>query len=389
MFDNEPIQIPPQAPAPQPQMPPQEVHTMPERFLDAGMPSAGGTMPGAGKTGGSGFTKKLIIAGVSVVVVGALGAGAWYYFTKMANNNTNNENIAVVNTNTNRNANTNANQNVNALLNANVNLNLNANSNANLNSNLNTNGTTNQNLNSNLNTNANANGNSNSNTNASVTTTGSPLPSSTDTDSDGLTDVEEQVYSTNANNPDTDADGFIDGMRQLATGSYEGEIYNGYCPTKTGSVRLDDATCSDMKTYTNTTFNYAMWVPKNWLVQPTSSDQKTVIITPDIATSEFFQVTVLDNPTQLTAKNYYLSLNPGVDPTMIKDATTNGLDGVISLDQTTVYLVKGTKIYVVTYNTDSLVKINFKTTFSAMYRSFHLVAATTTNTNTNTLNTNR
>ena len=353
MFDNEPARMPAPIPTPQPQMPPQEVHTMPERFLDAG-PTGGAPAAGGGK-GTSGLGKKLIIAGICVVVVGALGAGAWYYFTKMASTN-DNENIVVTNTNKTN-------------LNANSNLNSNANANTNLNANL----------------------NANANINASVTTTGTPLPSSTDSDSDGFTDIEEQVYATNANNPDTDGDGFIDGMRMLANGSYEGEAYNGYCPTKIGSVRLDDAACAAVRTYTNTTFNYALWVPKNWLVQPTATDEKTVIITPDIATSEFFQISVLDNPSQLTAKNYYLSLNPGVDPTAIKDATTNGLDGVMSLDQSTVYLVKGTKIYILTYNTDSLTKVNFRSTFSIMYRNFRLVAPSMTNTNTttSTLNTSQ
>jgi len=385
MFDNEPVKMPPPNPMPQPPMPPQDIHTMPERFLDAGGPTSGAPASAGGK-GSSGIGKKLIIAGVSVVVVGALGAGAWYYFTKMSNSNTENGNITVVNTNR-TNTNANSNTNLNSNLNSNVNSNLNTNSLPNTNVNTNLNQNSNTNLNSNLNSNVNSN--LNTNTNSSTVTTGTPLSSSTDSDSDGFTDIEEQVYATNANNPDTDGDGFIDGMRKLANGSYEGEVYNGYCPTKIGSVRLDDTTCAAVRTYSNTTFNYAMWVPKNWLVQPTATDEKTVIITPDIATSEFFQISVLDNPTQLTAKNYYLSLNPGVDPTAIKDATTNGLDGVLSLDQSTVYLMKGTKMYIITYNTDSLTKVNFRSTFTMMYRSFRLVAATTTNTNTSTVNTNQ
>lgn len=370
MFENQPQMPQQQMPEAQPPAPQQDFHTMPERFLDTGGAPGGGEAGGAPR--GSGSTgKKILIAAVSAVVLGGLGAGAWYYFTKMSNKNEANEN-AVVNVN----ANTNSIYNLNANTNTNLNENLNANTNINLNLN------TNLNLNENLNLNTNLNANTNANTNTSITT-GTPLPVSTDTDTDGLTDIEEQVFGTNANTQDSDSDGFIDGMRLLANGKYEGEAYNGYCPTKAGSVRLDDPTCSVVRTYTNTSFGYALWVPKNWLTQATSTDEKMVIVTPDSATSEFFQVNVLDNPSQLTAKNYYLSLNPGVDPTKIVDVTMSGLDGVISLDESTVYFVKGTKIYIISYNTDALTKVNFKLMFMIMYRSFHLTAASTTNTNIN------
>lgn len=363
MFENEQNQVPPtpQTPPMAPMPSANDIHTMPERFLDSGS-AMGGNPTGGAPAGGRG-KRMIMIVGISVVVLGGLGAGAWYYFTKLANSNTNttlNTNQANVNRNANTNANANANVNTNLNTNLNVNTNLNANANLNVNTNLNT--------------------NSNSNTN-SATTTGNPLPSTTDTDNDGFTDTEEQVYGTTTTNNDTDGDGFIDGYRLLANGKAEGESYNGYCPTKKGSVKLDDATCGIMRTYTNSTFSYALWVPKNWLAQPTNVDDKTVIITPDFATTEFFQVSVLDNPTQLSAKNYYLNLNPGVDPSKIKDATVNGLDGVLSLDESTVYFVKGTKTYVVTYNTDSLNALNLRTTFTIVQRSFHLVSGTTTNTN--------
>ncbi|MBI4426801.1 MAG: hypothetical protein HY567_04445 [Candidatus Kerfeldbacteria bacterium] len=332
---------------------------MPERFMDAGG-GGGPTTPAPGGSRG----KKILIAAISAVVLGGLGAGAWYYFTRLSS-------TTVANGNSTTYANVNRNVNLNRNLNANLNTNANANANVNANANLN----------------INVNANANTNTNTNTSTTGSPLPTATDTDSDGLTDIEEAVYSTQANSNDTDGDGFIDGLRTLANGKIEGEVYFGFCPTKTGSVQLDDEACGLMRTYTNTTFNYALWVPKNWLAQPTSTDQKTVIVTPDIATTEFFQVSILDNPTQVTAKNYYVSLNPGIDPSKLKDATVNGLDGVLSLDESTVYFVKGTKIYIVSYNTNALNKANLRTTFTALYRSFHLVAPTATNTNTN-VNTN-
>lgn len=363
MFDNEPTQMPPQQPPMQMPAAANDIHTMPERFLDSAPSSPGGQ--GGGPVPGGRSKRLLLIIGISIAVVGVLGAGAWYYFTKMANKN---ENTNTVPVNLNR---SNANRNLN------VNTNVNTNANANVNSNANSN------LNANTNANLNANKNANTNTNTNASTTGSPVPSSADADNDGLTDTEELVYGTTATNNDTDGDGFIDGYRLLANGKTEGESYSGYCPLKQGSVRLDDPTCAIMRTYSNSTYSYAIWVPKNWLAQPTAADEKTVIMTPDFATTEFFQVSVMENPTQLSAKNYYLNLNPGVDPTRIKDATVNGLDGVLSLDESTVYFVKGTKTYVITYNTDSLNTVNLRTTFKIVERSFHLIPISTTNTNTN------
>ncbi len=50
-----------------------------------------------------------------------------------------------------------------------------------------------------------------------------------DSDNDGLTDVMEDVYGTDKNNPDTDGDGYLDGD----------EIENGYDPLLSGSAKLD------------------------------------------------------------------------------------------------------------------------------------------------------
>ncbi|MDP3964664.1 MAG: hypothetical protein Q8Q20_03355 [bacterium] len=49
---------------------------------------------------------------------------------------------------------------------------------------------------------------------------------SLDTDGDGLTDLMEEVYGTDVNNPDSDADGFLDGE----------EVENGYSPVGEGKL---------------------------------------------------------------------------------------------------------------------------------------------------------
>jgi hypothetical protein len=55
------------------------------------------------------------------------------------------------------------------------------------------------------------------------------LDSDSDSDNDGLTDVMEEIYGTDKNNPDTDGDGYLDGD----------EVENGYDPLVSGSAKLD------------------------------------------------------------------------------------------------------------------------------------------------------
>lgn len=368
MFENQQPAMPNQA-APAPAAPAGDMHTMPERFLETAMSGAGGGTPG-----GRGGKKTLVVIVVVIVVLGLLGGGAWYYFTRLANRTNQNTNTV---SNTNGTPNVNGNRNVNGNVNGTLNTNVSSNANANGN----VNAATNSNVNANANGNVNAN--ANTNTNTRVSTTGTPLPMSADADKDGVTDVEEAVFGTKANAEDSDGDGFVDGIRTLSNGKIEGEIYNGYCPTKAGSVRLDGADCGVMRTYTNATYNYAVTLPKGWVSQATTSDDKVVIVTPDVATTEFFRIEVIDNPTQLTAKSHYLNLNPGVDGSKLKDAAVNGLDGVLSLDESVAYLVKGTKIYEISYNAANQNQVNLRTSFMVLYRNFRLVTPTSTNANTN------
>lgn len=56
-----------------------------------------------------------------------------------------------------------------------------------------------------------------------------------DTDNDGLTDMEEIIYGTNKDNPDTDGDGHLDGA----------EVENGYNPAGAGKLDSDNDGLSD------------------------------------------------------------------------------------------------------------------------------------------------
>ncbi len=58
-----------------------------------------------------------------------------------------------------------------------------------------------------------------------------------DTDGDGLVDIQEQGFKTNINNPDSDGDGFVDGL----------EIRNGFDPLSKDAKRLSKSIVVNLK----------------------------------------------------------------------------------------------------------------------------------------------
>ncbi|USN53263.1 MAG: hypothetical protein H6760_03765 [Candidatus Nomurabacteria bacterium] len=343
---------------------------MPDRFLD---PEA--------KKGRPGKPNRMlwIVIMVTLLLGGGAAAAVYFLVQSPADDNANTVNAAnfqlnLNTSNTNTSANSNASQNTN---NANV-TNGNENGNTNTVSNQNTNTVSNQNTNSvvtNQNTNTSTNTNSaNTNTTTNTNTTGTrtePLPSTLDSDDDGLTDVEEQLYGTEATQPDTDGDGFIDGKRVNSASEIVGEVYLGYNPRGIG--RLD--TTGLVRSFTNTSFNYTMLYPTQWVASATDQNSRTVQFLPTNPTGETIQVIVEDNPTKLSARNYYLSLNTGVSSSDLEDVVVNGLEGVKSPTGEDVYLGKADKIYVIHYAVSQLTALNFQTTFDMMYQSFRLTSS--------------
>jgi len=248
--------------------------------------------------------------------------------------------------------------------------------------NLNGNSNTNVNNNANINSSANLNNNINSSTNTNTSTT--PLSSTNDDDGDGLTDVEESLWNTGVNTPDTDGDGYIDGKNTLSSGDIVGELYLGYDPTvKDKKLSASDNT----EQYTNDTYRWSMLYPSKWTATQMSATtgEKNIMFSPNISTVEYIQVTVEENTSRLSAKNWYLSLNPNINANQLEEIVINGLSGILTPDKTAVYLGKEDKIYLINYNVGNLSEVNYQTTFEMMYQSFKLISSSTSsNQNTNT-----
>lgn len=185
------------------------------------------------------------------------------------------------------------------------------------------------------------------------------LPSAPDQDQDGLTAEEERVYSTDSTKPDTDADGYVDGL----------EVVNLYNPAGFAPVKIEDSGLVEI--YTNPTFNYSIFYPKVWIVRALDETNREVLFTS--ATGEFVQVIVEDNLEHLSPLDWYLAKTPGVTAAEVKTVVTkSGLQGIQSQDELTVYFSYGDYIFAVAYNVGTRTELNFKTVFEMMVKSFKL-----------------
>ncbi|MBI5037759.1 MAG: hypothetical protein HZC01_03610 [Candidatus Kerfeldbacteria bacterium] len=328
---------------PAPQTRTARIYTMPEKFYVE-----------EGKRNAQRSPLRMILVFVLVLIV--LGGGGFLVYQQMqkpdGTEQTNNSLIGVINTNT-------------AVNNTNTSTNATLNSNTILNTNRLTNGFVNVNS---VQTNSVF-----TNTNSAVNTNTSTVLDSEDSDSDSLTNVEEALYGTSLSVADTDGDSFADGQ----------EVLNGYDPNA-ATARLSSN--SGVQVHSNSTDGYSLWYPRSWAVANDPQNTRGKLFS---TSGEFISVSVQDNPAQLSARDWYLTKAPGVNPSSISSVTNwdRTLTGVKSVDGMTVYFTRGTFAYVVSYNTNILSQANFRTTFAMMYQSLTILS-TPTNTNKATTNSN-
>lgn len=182
--------------------------------------------------------------------------------------------------------------------------------------------------------------------------------SSQDYDGDGLTDVEEETYSTQVDKPDTDQDGYLDGN----------ELGSLYSPIKP-KQKLE--TSGLVKKYANSKFGYMIFYPAVWNQEELDSNGETVMFTSE--TTEFIEVIVQENLTGINnIRAWYLGQIQGTDPSKISNIMVGNLVGVRSSDKMNIYFMKDNLIYTLSYNINLKETANFMKTFEMMVKSFKL-----------------
>jgi hypothetical protein len=114
-------------------------------------------------------------------------------------------------------------------------------------------------------------------------------PGGLDSDSDGLTDLEEPLYGTDARTPDADGDGFLDGN----------EVFHLYNPAARSGVRLLD---SGLVKQFDAPAGWLILVPTNWIAGLDIPDGSQATVT--TGHGESIVLGIQDNPTGASLQDW-------------------------------------------------------------------------------------
>ncbi|MFA6424240.1 MAG: hypothetical protein WCV83_02910 [Candidatus Magasanikbacteria bacterium] len=183
------------------------------------------------------------------------------------------------------------------------------------------------------------------------------LGSNLDTDSDDITDIAEELYSTDPAVSDTDGDKFPDGH----------EIYYLYNPAGKEPMKLIDSGLVDL--YTNPIFLYKLYYPKTWAVGNVDTSYKDILFS--TITGENIEVKVMDvNPGE-TFDSWFANNAMGEQladylpfDSVFKET------GFVRKDNLVYFFPKGNQVFVVLYHTTDSNVTNYQIVIKMMARSF-------------------
>lgn len=181
----------------------------------------------------------------------------------------------------------------------------------------------------------------------------------TDSDSDGLTDIEETLYGTSPQLPDSDADGFLDGN----------EVFNRYNPNGLAPGSLFESGL--VMLFDDPAFSYTIFYPTIWNMRAVGGPAEQVVFT--AATSEVVQVIKHDKDSETTIMEWFLTQDGAASADDLLEFTTKeGLTGAMSPNRLTAYVDAGSFVYVVSYNVGTKATIDYLQTFQMMLNSLVL-----------------
>jgi len=184
------------------------------------------------------------------------------------------------------------------------------------------------------------------------------LQTSFDTDQDGLSDIEEILFDSNIDRPDTDLDGYVDGD----------EVKNLYSPIASEQSLL---ATKQLLSYTNPSFEYSVQYPASWTVN--NMDPSANVVLFNSATNQFIEILVENlDPDINTVQEWYKAQIPGLTDEAIRTTTIgpNNYFAILSIDGSAVYFIVDRSVFGIIYNKGIEEEADYLAVWQAMQHSF-------------------
>lgn len=183
------------------------------------------------------------------------------------------------------------------------------------------------------------------------------LMNSADIDSDSLTDLEEEVFSTDSGTWDTDTDGYYDGQ----------EVFNLYNPAGIAPMKIIDSGL--VKEYVNPVWQYRVYYPAQWQVGEVDDEKKAVLFS--AITGDYVEVFVSAKDAGETFEDWfareaieqsYLDLQPFTN--RFQEGGWKRNDDLVA------YFITDNAVFVLLYNPGVTGSIPFRHVMQMMWQSF-------------------
>lgn len=187
------------------------------------------------------------------------------------------------------------------------------------------------------------------------------LGSSTDTDADGISDVAEELFTTDINKSDTDGDGHPDGT----------EIFHLYNPIGKEPERLVDSLLA--KEFSNATFGYSVYYPPSWAVGNVNENFKDVLFS--TITGENIEVEIFDKNPGQSFEDWFAEHANGEQLSNYKIFTSVFKEnGFVRNDELVYFFPTDKKVTVVLYHVNNATVSNYRSVIVLMARSFRALS---------------
>jgi flagellar basal body-associated protein FliL len=182
-----------------------------------------------------------------------------------------------------------------------------------------------------------------------------PPASGLDSDVDGLTDIEENIWSTDPANADSDSDTYKD----------KDELLTFYDPAVAKKRLLEGKTAA---VYKNATHYYSVVYPSAFAVRALPPDNQQIIFSDP--NGAFFTVAVEENSASLSTYAWYQIKNPTISTTNFRSFLVDNFPALQTPDGLITYVAVGNKVFVISYNLGTINEANYITTYRLFLKSF-------------------